>query len=112
MILTNTSSFLTSSLNKGKLRFVNTIASKKAAKQTMADSYKNWKMICCLLPPVIFLTPTSFALFNEPAMLILIKLTAAINKNKQGNAEKKPGENRITFIYNASFPPTSRLALD
>ena len=62
---------------------------RKATTRMIDDSNRNWKMICLLLPPMIFLTPTSFALFNEPAMLILMKLIAAINKIKTDIPKKR-----------------------
>ena len=102
----NTSCFPDRSLNKGKLIFVKTTDNRNAAKQTIADSSKNCKMICRLLPPVIFLTHTSFALFNYTAILMFIKLTAAINKMKRAiprKSQEKTG--LLSFIIPPSLHP-------
>ncbi len=99
----NSSCFPDNSLNKGRLIFVSKSANKNAARQMKADSNKNCKMICRLLPPVIFRTPTSFALFNEPAMLILTKLTAAINKMNKAIPRKSQEK---TGLLSLTIPPS------
>src|SRR5688572_3267448 len=78
----NDNCFPDSSLNKGRPAYTSKMDTAKDRKQIIDDSQKNCRIICCLLPPVIFLTPTSFALFNELAILILIKLIPAIIKIK------------------------------
>ena len=70
-------------INSGKEIFISTSESRNAIKQRIADSFRNCIMICFLLPPAIFLTPISFALFIESAILILIKLIYLFSSQDQ-----------------------------
>ena len=76
-------------LKTGNESVVSRIASIKEITHNMADSERNCIMIRERLPPVIFLMPTSLALFKELAILILIKLMLAIKRIKTAIAIKR-----------------------
>ena len=104
----NTISFPDSSLNKGNTADASTTASTNERRQSRADSTINWRMIWALLPPVILRTLTSLARLSEPAILILMKLIAAICKMKAAiprNNQEKTG--LLSLTIPASLLPSN-----